>query len=211
MPLLKWVLGGLIGGLLGAIVWVAIAYLAHVEIGWVAWGMGGLVGLGVRLAAGDEMGPKPGIVAAILAIVTVYAAKYLTVYLIIAAEMPKVEVTANDLIVDLADQVVVERTTKRQRVNWPKGTRPEMTASQADFPADVWKEATARWNKLGEAEQQQRLAARRKEIAGALSELKSSIRGEAFKKSFGPLDLLWFFLATATAFKVGSGFVGESQ
>ena len=50
MKFAKWGLGGLVGGAIGAAIWAGIVYAIHVEIGWLAWGVGALVGLGVRLA-----------------------------------------------------------------------------------------------------------------------------------------------------------------
>lgn len=39
-------------------------------------------------------------------------------------------------------------------------------------------------------------------MAGSLGD---SVKSTAFKESFSPFDALWFFLAAATAFRVGSG------
>ncbi|MEJ2510629.1 MAG: hypothetical protein P8Y72_03430 [Anaerolineales bacterium] len=43
------IIGGAIGGLLGAVVWAAVTYLTEYQIGWLALGVGYLVGIGVRL------------------------------------------------------------------------------------------------------------------------------------------------------------------
>lgn len=205
----KWVLGGLLGGAIGATIWAGIVYSTHVEIGWLAWGMGALVGLGVRLAAGETVGPKPGLTAAVIAILTVYAAKFLTVYLIVSNLSTNVKIDVESMTSDLADQICRERAAKGLRINWIPGMTLETATKQQDYPPDVWKEATARWTKLGLAEQQQRMATRKKEMEAAMGALRGEIRSEAFKRSFGPLDLLWFFLATGTAFKLGSGLASE--
>ena len=51
MAAIRWLVGGLIGGATGVVIWVLIGYFAHYEVGWIAWGVGFLTGLGVRYAA----------------------------------------------------------------------------------------------------------------------------------------------------------------
>ncbi len=43
------IIGGVLGGLIGAVLWVAITLLTKYQIGWMAVGVGFLVGLGIRL------------------------------------------------------------------------------------------------------------------------------------------------------------------
>jgi hypothetical protein len=74
---------GAIGGAVGAGIWAAVGYFSHYEVGWIAWGVGVLVGFGVRLAADDADGTTPGVIAAGLAIAAVLAGKYLVVSLVI--------------------------------------------------------------------------------------------------------------------------------
>jgi hypothetical protein len=44
MNLLKMASGGAVAGLIGAAIWAAIGYFSGLEIGWIAWGIGMLVG-----------------------------------------------------------------------------------------------------------------------------------------------------------------------
>jgi hypothetical protein len=39
--------GGLVAGAIGAGIWAVIAYFTGFELGWIAWGVGLLVGVGV--------------------------------------------------------------------------------------------------------------------------------------------------------------------
>ena len=43
--------GGVVAGSIGALIWAAIAYFTGYEVGWVAWGVGGLVGSRLPLLA----------------------------------------------------------------------------------------------------------------------------------------------------------------
>src|SRR5262245_35725197 len=111
----KWVVGGVIGGAVGAAVWAAITYFTSREIGWIAWGVGFVVGLGVRVAAGNESGFAPGITAAVLAVFALVVGKYAAVTLIVNkmnVNLPAMAVTADDMIVRKANEIVEERKTK---------------------------------------------------------------------------------------------------
>lgn len=73
----KWIVGGVVGAGIGAAIWAGIGYATGYEIGWIAWGVGVLAGIGVAAAADGEEGWGPGIVAALCGLVGVLAGKYL--------------------------------------------------------------------------------------------------------------------------------------
>ena len=81
-PLLG-IVGGAVGGLIGAAIWAAIVYFTEHEIGWVAWGIGGLVGVGVKVASGGESSTLSGIIAVPVALASVGLGKFLSVYFLI--------------------------------------------------------------------------------------------------------------------------------
>jgi hypothetical protein len=198
--------GGVIGGLVGAAVWAAIAHFAHREVGWVAWGVGGLVGLGVRVAAGDRDGPAFGV----LAVLAVLGGKFAAAHLI-AGEVRDalVAVTDDDLMVPLAQAVVKERAAKGQKVMFLPGRSADTATELAEFPPEIRTEAAKRWNQLPPAEQQQRRAAETKQRAVFGVIVGAGAREGIFRGSFSPYDLLWFGLATFTAFRIGSGVTSD--
>jgi hypothetical protein len=120
------VIGGCIGGAIGAAIWAAIAYFTQLEIGWIAWAVGGLCGAGCSIGARGHSGATTGGVAAVIAVVSIMAGKYI----------------AGNLILQ--------------------------SMGLANAPVEVW-----------------------------------------FPKLFGYFDILWFFFAVGTAFKVGSSDVGS--
>lgn len=123
-----------IGGSIGAVIWGAIAYFAHAEVGYVAWGVGGLVGFCVRMGSGDMDEGIAGFIAAGGAVVSILAGKLLAGYFIVQW-----------LIKD--------------------GQIPAVIAAEAQWP----------------------------------------LVRIAFMSSFGVMDIIFFVLAIATAFKLGSG------
>ena len=67
-----------VAAIFGIVVWLTIAFVTGVEIGWIAWGLGGLVGLGMRLGYRDET-QVSGFVAAGIAFLSVGLVKGLFV------------------------------------------------------------------------------------------------------------------------------------
>lgn len=58
-------LGGGVAGLVGMGVWAVLAYGTHMEVGWVAWGIGALVGFAAWRCAGARSVALGGIAAGI--------------------------------------------------------------------------------------------------------------------------------------------------
>ncbi|MCA9235298.1 MAG: hypothetical protein KDA44_07490 [Planctomycetales bacterium] len=79
------------GALVGALVWAGVAYFLEAEIGYIAWGLGGLAGLG--MAVGHRGGGgTAGLIAAGMAIGGILAAKIFIVYFILGVFILEPEV-----------------------------------------------------------------------------------------------------------------------
>jgi len=111
----------------------AIAYFAHSEVGYVAWGIGGLVGFCVQAAADDLDDGFAGMIAAGISVLSILAGKALAAIFL---------------------------------VNW--------AIQQGQVPG------------------------------GAIGDHYWTAVGAAFKLSFGVLDIVFFLLAVATAYRIGS-------
>lgn len=211
MNYFKWILGGGTAGLLGATIWAAIVHYTNYEVGYVAWGIGAAVGYGVRKMAGEEGGAAPGVVAALIAVVALVAGKYAVAAMSVHGAIPDAAkvVTAESMHVTLATEICIERDRKGEKLKFPPGMDLVKAEKQADFPPEVWKEATETWNKLPPDQQQQRLAERRTMFNDQIQEMEGEIRQKAFEQSFGMFDLLWLFLAVGSAFKIGANQVGS--
>ena len=212
MKQMKAIAGGVVGGLIGTAIWVAIGYGTHREIGWIAWGIGALVGLGVRVASQEWDGVHPGVIAVIIAITSVVAGKYIVVTLIARQFTNELtyRATDEDLIQNFANDIVQDRKTKGKKLAWPAGKSLENAEKSADYPKDVWQEATKKWTALPSAEQQSLRKKEEEQFANLKDAIQGFARNEGFKSSFGPFDLLWFGLAAFTAFRIGSG-VSKSE
>lgn len=213
----KWVLAGSIGGAVGAAIWAAISYATNYEIGWIALGIGFVVGVCVRVSAGEsEEGFAPGLTAAAVAILSVLAGKFAAYSMLVASigglDLP-LEITPEDMIVRQADEIVKERQSRGQTVAFANGKNLETASTQADYPTDIWQQASQKWQTLGPAEQEKQMAAEREEMKQVATLLGDGLRNLAppFSETFSLFDALWFFLAAATAFKLGHGNIASDD
>lgn len=142
------IIGGGIGGLIGAAIWAAVSHFSGYEIAWIAWGIGGLVGLGVLLGTRGEGGKVHGATAAVIAVAAVVGGKWASVRLDLN-EFIRDDQSAVSVIADI---VVAEREEAGETVRLPT---PGDDAEHARdyYPRDVWAEARRRWNEMDAAEQ----------------------------------------------------------
>ena len=147
MKSLGAILGGSIGGLIGAVIWAAVTHYSGYEISWIAWGIGGLVGVGVRLGTSGSGGISHGGTAAIIALVAVLGGKWAAVRFELSAFM------ADDdaVLIVIADTIVAEREEAGVRVPMPPGEYAE--SHREMYPSDVWSEAVRRWEAIDPQQQ----------------------------------------------------------
>lgn len=211
----KWIIAGSVGGLIGAAVWAGISYATNFEIGWIAWGIGFVVGFCVRAVAGEnEEGFAPGLTAAVIAIGAVLLGKYAAVSLLVANMGTgnfEVQFEAKDMIVQFADDIVREREAKGQKVVFPSGKTLDTATDEPDYPPDIWRQASAKWQATPAGEQAKQLAAKSEETRQLMAAVPGALRQAGFMASFGIFDALWFFLAAATAYKLGHGNIASDD
>lgn len=206
MQVFKWLVAGAIGGLVGAAVWALVGYFANYEVGWIAWGIGLLAGLGVRAAAKDHFGLAPGMAALGTAVGAVAVGKYAVICLSVANVFPDIGPDLNDpemMVAMMADEIVEQREAAGEEIAWPE--EPDEDSMQGGYPPEIWQEATEQWAGLSPADQQERKVAYAARMEVFRGEIAGELRNHAFNASFTGWDLLWFGLAAFTAFRVGSG------
>jgi len=223
MGALKLILGGLAGGLVGAGIWAGIAYMTDYEIGWIAWGVGALVGFGVRALGSSEMATfdratrqrvvrrvpamapaLAGLVAAIIAMGAVMAGKYATIHLVLSDMLAAPEAADTEMILSgVADEIVMEREEAGRHVQFPPGMDYESASKQADYPPDIWKEAQVRWASLSPDQQAAWLQERGERVRAVMGAMGGAGGIALLMSSLGVFDILWFGLAGWTAFKLG--------
>lgn len=214
---MKDVVFGLVAGAVGALAWAAVAFLTEYEIGWIAWGIGALVGWAV--AAANREGARPataaGVLAVAITVLAMVAGKYAAVQLVVPTDEELVgmflEGFADDeyVISFLADDVAAEIQSAGGSVQWPEGVNPQNAASEVEYPPDVWAEAEARWGAMTVGEREDFREARRSqtraEVEANLPAIRAMVTRGDFLGSFSPMDLIFFGLGIVTAFGTASG------
>jgi hypothetical protein len=184
MHAIRWLAAGSIGGLVGAFIWATIIYFAQAEVGYIAWGIGFLVGICIRFSAGeDQEGAFPGGVAILISAASILFGKYLAAVMLLGGmsiDLPPT--TADDVKLRMANAGTHEYET------W------------SEVPLDKRTEVEGRWNAMSPEVQALSMDGRRQITAG-----------DIFQESFSPYDILWFLLAAVTAYRLGSGTGTESD
>lgn len=209
MAFVRWIVGGVIGGLVGGLVWVLLGHYANVEVGYVAWGIGILVGLGVRYGAqsdDQEESVVQGVVAAAIALGAVVLAKFLVFQLAIGSALAGIDmpqVTDEMCYVRFADAIVEEQELEGRHLKWPPGMTLDEASEPDDYPQGIWQDAVKRFDALTDVEQ----AEVRAELEENMELFRENLAAEIpfFTSSFGLYDLLWIFLAVASAFRLAIG------
>lgn len=204
---------GVLGGLAGAAIWAGISCFTGFEIGWIAWGVGGLVGLGCVWGS-QGSGRTLGSIAVVITLLSIVAGKYAAVELSIRREIGSQEEVLQSVLADLekvetvisylADEIVRERQSRGETIKWPAGVEPEQASQQADYPPVVWSEAASIWEGMSTQEREQYRDQVEENVRTNIEAFFSSISTTGFLSSFGVMDLLFFGLAVATAFKIAT-------
>jgi hypothetical protein len=219
------IVGGCVGGLIGAAIWAALAYFAHLESGWVAWGVGGLAGFGVAVGSGGVGGSLYGILAVLIALGSICLGKFSAVRFSLADvegtvmkqfedDLRKNHNNDDSFLLSVADAIAEEWVAAGKTPKWPNSKAAEDREEPSDYPADLLKEAKARWAGLDAGEREalkQSIEARyRANLEGAVTAMRGEISSEGFFASWGAFDLLFVVLAIATSFRIGAGGGTES-
>lgn len=206
--------GGIVGGAVGAAIWAGVAYGLHREIGWIAWGIGFLVGVGVATLSGGGGGPINGLLAAVIALASVFGGKYVAVSMVVddaAKEFTRqLQLTEEDAQVMMADQLVRDAEQAGRALRWPEGMTFEDAEEPEHYPKEIWADVQDRWGRMSESERASYSREMQAFLKASIREDIDSIKTEGFVETFGLFDILWIVLAVGTAFSVAAkGGAGE--
>ena len=209
--MINGIIGGAIGGAIGAALWAGITYGTGYEIGWIAWGIGALVGVG-HAAGFKEGGTVAGASAVVIAVAALLGGKYASIELMLSQELGDWAAIGQEALADddeavvayIADQIIVDRLDSGEPVDWPNDAGFDEFIDTEDYPADVWQQATAVWESMSPSGQQEFRQLAVQSVESSLNEFRDMIAAEGFIHSFGILDVVFFGLAIAAAYKIAS-------
>lgn len=186
---------GLVAALMGGAVWAGIAIYGNVEVGWVAWGIGVAVGGAMALTT-SARSRKLAVAAAVLALVGLGAGKAMT---FAGSAGP------------IADEIMAEDGYMQGMTAWrlyaEGALSPDLQQAVAETEArgdtltdalwaDMLVEADARLATMSDGDRRE-LA---REAAGGMIRQMGIVEG--LRAQLSGFDILWIFLALATAWRI---------
>jgi hypothetical protein len=188
-------IAGAVAALLGGAIWAVIVLVAHLEVGYVAWGVGALVGFAMSRAT-PARGQALGVLAALLAAAGLAAGK--TLIITVGTKPALVEEIQADQ--EWMSQIALQNM--RETDGFPTEIQQQLDGlSFTDtLPDALWEEMLA----AGSEHAAQMSAAERERVAIEYADLLVGAVGfvELFRAQLSPWDLLWFGLAIVTAWKL---------
>ena len=128
--LLRGTFFSFVGAMLGAAVWAVLTYFTLYEFSIVAWGLGGLAGLGMALGHEADDGTFAGIIAAFMSLVGIVAAKIFIVIIFVAAA---VSTMVNELEIDAdANPVEMQRSSLALALTMKELSAEEQNGAEID-------------------------------------------------------------------------------
>lgn len=196
---LMGLLGGVIAGLIGALIWYGLAAATGRRFGIVAWGIGGLTGFGVR-ALGREGTPLLGVVAAICAAAGIFAGQFLGVHVAVNKIVGEMASSAYEGKVESAKSAVKAKTDDEIK-SWVADDE-EKNVSQ------VTAEDIQNFRAKTQPKMQQLLdgnPSRAQFESDLRSKLSSfSVKYSIFKSTISLFTVLFVCLGIASAYRLGS-------
>ncbi|MGV6815197.1 MAG: hypothetical protein ACWA5W_09355 [Phycisphaerales bacterium] len=157
-------IGAIVGGIIGAAIWAAISYFTGYEIGWIAWGIGALVGMGASISPLESGGggAVTGAMAAIVAMASItggkYAASHFAVQQAFGGTTALEPMTIDDveeqwLMTRLADDHCKELIDNGGTIDWG-GDELYIKAAYwpEDYPQDVVDQTNLAWTRMNKAD-----------------------------------------------------------
>ncbi|MGQ9652242.1 MAG: hypothetical protein ACUVXJ_19275 [Phycisphaerae bacterium] len=84
-----------LGAMLGAAIWAGVAYIIHLQIGWIAWAIGGLAGGGMYLGYRNQSTPA-GLIASFMAVLGIVVGKICVFVLVVLSVVASMTPTMNN-------------------------------------------------------------------------------------------------------------------
>jgi phosphate/sulfate permease len=217
----KGIFGGALGGLAGAVIWAVISCFTGYEIGWIAWIVGGMVGFGC-LWASKGCSKQLGVIAVVITLLSILAGKYAAVEFSIHREIGSEQQVLQNALEDLkkdevvisyiADEIIQQLMAKGENIQWPSGVNPQEASEQSDYPPAIWSQASSAWEGMSPQEKEKYRAELAEFVQANIQTFFSEVSSYGFLHSFSPMDLLFFALAVATAYKIaGRGTAKETE
>jgi len=191
--------------IIGAFIWFGIAKGIEREIGWVAWGIGIFAGFGMMVGANGNS-VTAGMIAAGMAVGGIILGKIMVFSFVV---MPMFHTVLDKALGGISEADKLEVWVGKQQMEKKKIDVEDATDAQRKTANTEAKALIAKMDAKTKAAEQKKANDSFSRIMGeAADEIPKSRL--FFSTMFGPLDVLFFILAIASAFKVAT-FGGEQD
>lgn len=193
--LLRPILAGSAAGVVGGAIWAGIVALTNYEVGYVAWGIGGLIGYAMTRATPQRTTQLAGI-AAIIAITSLLLGKVLIQYYVTRPAFEQAIREEENAVASAA----AWRLREEQGLPPDLQTRYDALAEEDTLPDAMWEEMVAVGEEYAASlspEERSRLAD--EYVAAATAGIGP---WQQLSWGFSLWDLLWVGLAVHTAFRM---------
>lgn len=210
---MKPIIGAVAGGIIGAIIWAAITYFTGYEVGYVAWGIGAMIGFFSAYLGGAGM--TNGLICAVMAALSIIAGKAIAVKVILDKEMNQ-GMEEVDLVLEPVYQAYQAENQAYQKISSEEEMRQFMISYEYTLntnPSDIedieiqeFKQNTAPY--YDKIDNGMTFEEFRADILSADEDLSIV---NILKEDLNIMDFLFFGLGVFTAFKLGSGLEEDSE
>lgn len=207
---IKAIVGALIGAVVGAVIWGGVTYYTNYEIGWIAWGVGALVGMGA--AWGGARGAMAGCLCAVIALGAIFAGKMMAVRWVIDKHRDEIMAEAlgqeayKDFQIDVADfakvtdeakypQFMIDHKYVEAASSQEVSSADLMSFNREHVPALKAAAVTMPGYEEWQRSEKPRVLAR----LGSSDLVAGAVIGD-----LGGMDILFGLLGIVTAFRIGS-------
>ena len=217
--LMRSAIAGGIAAFIGGLLWYGIDVGLDLQSGWIAWGIGALVGFAISIANRGSGTELSGYLAAGLAVLGIFWGKSLTIDYyrdLIAIERAKItdELVLEAAIAECAWEAQYELEGQKSlsfmdvlgALSDDEGDDGMSewisvpTEFKSQFSTEAWEEALFMWNDLDPEEQAESVSYQREDLVYWLDYLDEYMEEEIFVF----FDLVWYVLAIASAYKIAS-------
>jgi len=198
---LKGVLGALIGGFIGMMGWFLLIKGTGYAIGYAAWGVGALTGVGARVV-GAESSQRLGSVTAVFALIAIIGGQFLAVRSIAGKEFEKMAIGEYQKEVNEANSILAMKTDDEIKAYLAKEEGKNPSAVTAEEITEFKEKTIPACRALVAGKPSQSAF-----VSKFMSHMNRSfgVQWEILKASFGVFTILWILLGVASAYKLGAG------
>jgi hypothetical protein len=199
------VIAGAVAALVGGGIWALVVMATKYELGWIAWGVGALVGV-VMSRATPARGQTIALLGAGIAAVGLLSGKALIATFTVSERSVTREIVTDSSLVLQAASWHLDT-----EVGWPDEIQRQLDAMGAD---DTLSDAL--WEEMRTASARHAGSWTSTDTAAVASAYARAVLGDVgaldrLRMQFGGWDLLWFGLAVVTAFRMLRGVPSRAE